>query len=69
MTFPDMPFPEKPGDPDQVTVLPCGCVITCTLTPEREMRVAPCRMDCVNVQNTLDLAAKANLPVERRRAP
>lgn len=51
-------------------VLPCGCVFRCSIeSGVRTGTYIPCRQDCVNYRNMLDLARQRSKPVERRMAP
>lgn len=52
--------------PEPVT-LPCGCFINCVVNNGvNELRFSPCRVDCVNFQNALELANEQAKPVEYR---
>ena len=54
--------------PDEV--LPCGCVIRCTIeNGVKTMFYIPCRETCVNYRNALGLADEMDRPVTKRRAP
>ena len=55
---------DRPED----VVLPCGCYLTYRMEGDkRVMQIAPCREDCPNLRNTLELASEGNVPVDRRR--
>lgn len=60
-------IPPEPGE-TSITVLPCGCVIT-AVGDTKELQVAPCHMDCVNLQTALGLADERGTPIEYRQAP
>jgi hypothetical protein len=53
--------------PDDV-VLPCGCLIRCAVIDgTNTMTISPCRPDCRNLANTLDLAQGKGIAPEYRR--
>jgi hypothetical protein len=50
-----------------IETLPCGCVLTRKIEDGRKVfQIAPCRHDCVNLRNALDLADEKGLPVDWR---
>lgn len=54
--------------PDDV-VLPCGCLIRCTVVDGvNTLTVSPCRMDCRNLADAIDLARDKGIAPEYRRA-
>jgi hypothetical protein len=53
--------------PDDV-VLPCGCLLRhAIVNGAKTMTVSPCRQDCVNFRNLLDLAREKGIAPECRR--
>ena len=55
--------------PDPVT-LPCGCFIDCVVeNGVNTLKISPCRMDCANLRNALDLGNEKGIAPEFRRAP
>jgi hypothetical protein len=51
-------------------VLPCGCLIRCTVVDGvNTLTISPCRTDCRNLANALELGREKGIAPEFRRAP